>query len=110
MAELCIERLDVALGGLADKHILVLGISYREDVKELAFSTATRIVELLHRRGTKVLVHDALFEPSERAGFESEVAQLDSATPLQAAGVIVHAFHRQHPDLDCARLRGLERR
>ncbi len=108
MAELCIERLDVALGGLADKHILVLGISYREDVKELAFSTATRIVELLHRRGAKVLVHDALFEASELAGFESEVAQLDSGSPLQVDAVIVQAFHRQYQDLDWSRFRGLQ--
>jgi nucleotide sugar dehydrogenase len=45
MAEVGIGRLRELLGDLRSKRVLVLGASYREDVKELAFSTAFSIVD-----------------------------------------------------------------
>jgi nucleotide sugar dehydrogenase len=107
MADVCVEQLERALGGLESRRVLVLGASYREDVKEMAFSTIIPTVELLRARGAHVMVHDPLFEPSELAGLEAEVADLGSGSTLAVDAIVVQAFHRQYRDLDWSRFTGL---
>jgi nucleotide sugar dehydrogenase len=108
MADRALDALAGALGGLEGRKVLVLGASYREDVKEMAFSTAIPLVEELHRRGAVVLVNDPLFEPRELAALEAELADLGGDAPLQIDAVIVQAFHSQYRGLDWKRFRGLE--
>ena len=107
MAEVGVRQLDEALGGLAGRKVLVLGASYREDVKELAFSTAILVVDLLHKAGAHVLLNDPLFEPSELSAFEAELAELESDAALGADAVIVQAWHREYHGLDWRRFRNL---
>jgi nucleotide sugar dehydrogenase len=107
MAAVCVDRLAAVLGGLENKRVLVLGVSYREDVKEMAFSTAIPIVELLHSRGARVLVHDPLYEAAELAQLEAEIANLHADSRLQVDAIVVQAFHRQYWDLDWSRFQGL---
>jgi nucleotide sugar dehydrogenase len=107
MAKRAVDALGSALGGLERRRILVLGASYREDVKELAFSTAIPIVEQLHREGAHVLIHDPLYEGAELAALEAEIADLESGAPLDVDAVIVQAYHREYHDLDWGRFRGL---
>ena len=106
MARLSIQALAAALGGLEGRRVLVLGASYRENVKEMAFSSAIPIVEELHRGGAHALIHDPLFEPQELAGLEAEVADLGS--DLEVDAVIVQAFHTEYGKLDWSRFRGLK--
>jgi UDP-N-acetyl-D-mannosaminuronate dehydrogenase len=108
MAGHAIEALAAALGGLEGRRVLVLGAAYREDVKELAFSSAIPLVEHLHRKGAEVLIHDPLFSPAELAGFEAHIADLESAEPISVDAVIVQAFHDDYRRLDWARFRGLK--
>jgi nucleotide sugar dehydrogenase len=106
MARRSVDALATALGGLRDKRVLVLGASYRENVKELAFSTAAPIVRELHRGGAHALIHDPLFEPDELKSLKAEVADLGSDVRVDA--VIVQAFHSQYADLDWGRFLGLK--
>jgi nucleotide sugar dehydrogenase len=106
MARHSIKALAAALGGLKGRRVLVLGASYREDVKEMAFSSAIPIVEELHRAGAHALVNDPHFEAHELAGLEAEVADLSDGLDIDA--VIVQAFHREYRDLDWSRFRGLK--
>lgn len=108
MAARALDQLASALGELKGRRILVLGVSYREDVKELAFTTAIPLVEMLHERGAHVLVHDPLFSPQELAGLEAEIADLESGQPIPLDAVIVQAFHSEYRDLDWKRFRGLK--
>jgi UDP-N-acetyl-D-mannosaminuronate dehydrogenase len=73
----------------------------------MAFSTIIPTVELLRARGAHVMVHDPLFEPSELAGLEAEVADLGSGSTLAVDAIVVQAFHRQYRDLDWSRFTGL---
>jgi nucleotide sugar dehydrogenase len=107
MAEVEIEQLDRALGGLGSRTVLVLGASYREDVKELAFSTAFPIVDLLHRGGARVLIHDPLYTEAELRPFEAEVVDLDSEDALRADAVVVQAWHGNFKSLDWSRFKNL---
>jgi len=109
MAEVGIGRLERLLGGLEGKHVLVLGASYREDVKELAFSTVFPIVELLHRGGAQVTVVDPLFEPVELRGLKADVAR-DAwvVAGKHVDAVVVQAWHSEFRDLDWSRFEGLK--
>lgn len=103
MARVLIDRLDRELGGLRSRRVLVLGASYREDVKELSFSTAIPIVDLLHRAGAEVMIHDPLFAPAELQHLGAEVVDLDSKAALQAEAIVVQAWHEPLRDLDWSR-------
>jgi len=103
MAEVGVQQLQRVLGDLDSRPVLVLGASYREDVKELAFSTAFSIVDLLHKAGARVMIHDPLFTPDELRSLEAQVVDLDSAEALAAEAVIVQAWHRDYHELDWRR-------
>jgi nucleotide sugar dehydrogenase len=105
MAARSLRWLGDALGGLEGKRVLVLGVSYREDVKELSFSTALAVIELLRKAGAAVLAHDPHFTAAELAGLEVEV--VDIGRPLAVDAVIIQAFHREYGDLDWDHFNGL---
>src|SRR5579864_993427 len=107
MAEVSIARLERSLGGLRGRRILVLGVSYRENVKELAFSTAIPIVDQLHRAGADVLITDPLFTAQELASFEAEVVDLGSDSVDDIDAVIIQAWHQQFQSLDWSRFKRL---
>jgi nucleotide sugar dehydrogenase len=103
MAQAGVDLLRAVLGELRSRRILILGAAYREDVKELAFSTAIPLVEQLHRDGARVLLADPLFEPRELASFEAEVVDADSEEARSAEAVVVQAWHREFHDIDWSR-------
>jgi nucleotide sugar dehydrogenase len=60
-----IATLETALGSLAGADILVLGLTYRHGVKELAYSRAIPLIDGLHDRGARVLAYDQLLDEDE---------------------------------------------
>lgn len=59
-------------GGLGGAPVLVLGLTYRDGVKELAYSRAVPLIEALRAAGARVLAHDPLLTDDEvrSLGFE----------------------------------------
>ena len=100
MARVGVEQLERQLGGLRGRRVLVLGASYREDVKELAFSTAAPVVEILSGAGARVMIHDPLFTPEELRRLPADVVDLDSPEALSAEAIVVQAWHQQFRSLD----------
>ncbi len=60
-----IRSIELAIGALAGQAILVLGITYREGVKELAYSRAIALIEHLVVAGARVLAYDPLLADEE---------------------------------------------
>jgi nucleotide sugar dehydrogenase len=91
MAAYAVERLEAELGTLAFQSVLILGIAYRGNVREAAYSTARLLSKALLARGATVYAHDPLFS-------DSEVAAL-GYTPLgpqhikQVDAIILQANH-----------------
>ncbi|HKW59438.1 MAG TPA: UDP binding domain-containing protein, partial [Candidatus Dormibacteraeota bacterium] len=109
MANVGLGQLEAALGGLRSRRVLVLGAAYREDVKELAFSTVFPVVELLHAAGAQVLLHDPLFHPDDLRALEADVVEnIDSVDAQGVDAVVVQAWHRDFHGLDWARFKGLK--
>jgi len=93
-----LNLLSDVLGGLRGKRVVVLGVSYRPNIKETAFSAAFRVVTVLKQEGALVTVHDPLFSDDELRDLGFESVPLQEAAAADA--VIVQAFHRQYQDLD----------
>lgn len=60
-----IKSLEALLGCLDDVPVLVLGLTYREGVKELAYSRALPLIERLSLHGAQVLGYDPLLSSEE---------------------------------------------
>ena len=60
-----IATLGAILGDLAGVPVLVLGVTYREGVKELAYSRALALIDELRAAGADVAAYDPLMEPAE---------------------------------------------
>ncbi len=60
-----VAAIDATLGGLAGVPVLVLGITYREGVKELAYSRAIPLIAALRAAGADVAAYDPLLDPGE---------------------------------------------
>jgi nucleotide sugar dehydrogenase len=67
-----IAAVDDALGGLDGAGVLVLGLTYRHGVKELAYSRAIPLIEGLASRGARVLAYDPLLSTDEVARIGAE--------------------------------------
>jgi nucleotide sugar dehydrogenase len=60
-----IKSLEALLGSLDDVPILVLGLTYREGVKELAYSRALPLIERLSFHGAAVSAYDPLLSDDD---------------------------------------------
>ncbi len=84
-----VATLDAVLGGLAGVPVLVLGLTYRERVKELAYSRALPLLDRLRAAGASVSAFDPLLD-------DDEIQEL-GATPWRwgEPGTVPR---RRHPD------------
>ena len=96
MAAYAVERLTGAIGGLQGKRVVILGLSYRANVKEAAFSSAFLVAKELAARGAQALVHDPLFTAEEIRGYGLDATEI----PVPADAVVVQAWHAAYEGLD----------
>jgi nucleotide sugar dehydrogenase len=106
MASFAVQLLEQRLGSLSGVDVLVLGIAYRADVREDAFSSAFRLRDELTAAGAVVHGHDPYFSSEHLSGLGFAPYDLAAATPIRAA--VVQAPHAAYMSLDLASIPGLE--
>ena len=65
MPKNAVEKIEASFGSLKGKKVLVLGASYREGVKETAFSGAFELKRQLETKGANPDFYDSLFSKEE---------------------------------------------
>lgn len=70
--ELAIEAIERETGSLAGVPVLVLGLTYRDGVKELAYSRAVPLIAALADRGARILAFDPLLDAEETRALGAE--------------------------------------
>jgi nucleotide sugar dehydrogenase len=102
MPAYAVELLEQELGTLADQRVVILGVAYRGNVKETAFSGAFGLRDALIARGAQPLASDPLYGDDElRAlGFEPWDGR-------EAAGAILQADHASYTGMSPADLPGV---
>ena len=106
MAGWAVAAAERAMGSLRDAPVLVLGIAYRGDVHEDAFSSAFALRDALTAAGARVHGHDPLFSDEEIAARGFEPWQPGAEAPIRAA--FLQADHSAYRELDLASIPGLE--
>lgn len=105
MADYAVRLLEDDLGKLAGQDVLVLGLSYRANVKEPTFSSAILVINALAAAGANVYMHDPLFTSAEIEKYGAHAVPDLAALPPVAA-VIIQAWHNEFKDLDWRQFKG----
>ena len=106
MGAFTVDLAEDRVGSLDGQPVLVLGVAYRGDVREDAFSSAFRLRDELLAAGARVYAHDPYFDDDHLRGLGFEPYDLDAPEPVRVA--ILQAAHAAYAELDPMRLPGLE--
>ena len=90
-----VDRVEVELGTLTGKTILILGLAYRAGVKEAAFSGAWDLVSLIQEKGGLPVVHDPLYSDAELISFSLTPHHLGE----HCDAVVLHTNHEDYKSL-----------
>jgi nucleotide sugar dehydrogenase len=101
-----IRAIQQELGGLEGVPILVLGLTYRHGVKELAYSRALPLIERLSHQGAVVSAWDPLLTPDEIARLGATPWAWGEAAPFRA--IVTHTADPIFGGLDPAWFADLE--
>jgi len=101
MPAYAVDRLDALVGGLRDKRVLVLGLTFRPNVAVTSHTNATDLKRELEARGARVWGHDPMLSADGVGSLGFEPAP----EPLGGYDVaVMHAYHRAYAALDWAAL------
>ena len=85
MADYAADRLEAELGELRGQTILLLGVAYRGDVRETAFTSARLVRDALLARGAQVFADDPLYTPAELEAWATRRCQQSQRGAVQRA-------------------------
>jgi nucleotide sugar dehydrogenase len=96
-----VQELQRELGSLEGVPVLVLGLTYRENVRELAYSRAIPLIERLRFHGAEVWAYDPLLA-------ETDVERLGArawgwGSPSEAQAIVVQTADPRFRELDLRR-------
>ena len=98
MANEAVGLLRDELGGLEGRTLLILGLSYRGNIKESYHSAAFLLAESLAVEGATILVHDPLFSAREIEELGLRPTSLEPPPAVDA--IVLQANHEQYKSLD----------
>lgn len=101
MAEYAVQRIEAVTGSLARQVVLLLGVAYRGNVRETAFTSALLLQESLVQRGATVYAHDPLFSDDElrHLGY----TPFPAGAEKQICAIILQADHQAYQSFDFRR-------
>ncbi|AYF98340.1 nucleotide sugar dehydrogenase [Protaetiibacter intestinalis] len=97
-----VEMIEASLGSFAGKRVNILGLAFRPQVKETAFSTAFLLGAELRRRGAEVLLTDPMFTDEEIRGHGFRPASIDT----RADALILNTAHPEFLEIDWGAIAG----
>jgi len=106
MGAFAVDTIEERIGSLDGQPVLVLGVAYRGDVREDAFSSAFRVRDELLAAGATVYGHDPYFDADHLRALGFEPYEIGSNVPVRVA--ILQAAHERYRELVPAQLTGLE--
>jgi nucleotide sugar dehydrogenase len=95
-----VDKLERQLGAIGGRTVLVLGLTYRANVKEMAYSRALPLIHALQRRGADVAAYDPLLTAEEIAGHGAAPYRWGSES--EAAAIITQTDDALWHEIDAA--------
>ena len=91
-----VKMLVDAAGNLQNKEILILGVTYRPQVKEIAYSGAFELQKILTTLGAQPKFHDPLITEVELMDLGLAPGEINDQTEI----IIIHTDHKEYSELD----------
>ncbi len=106
MAQYAVRRIEAVVGSLVDKSVLILGVAYRGNVREVAFSSAKLLQDALMDQGADVYVDDPLFSSHElpALGYKPLTPDIEGSI----CAIILQADHLAYQSLGFGRFTGCQ--
>jgi nucleotide sugar dehydrogenase len=101
MAAYAVQRIEAAIGSISGSVVLILGVAYRGDVREHAFSGARLLKSALEAHGAYPWVLDPLFENRALAAMGYTPFCPEWADEVRA--IVLQANHRAFRRIDFSR-------
>jgi nucleotide sugar dehydrogenase len=101
MAEYAVKRIEAVMGSLVHQPVLILGVSYRGNVREAAFTSAKLLQNALLKCEATVYVDDPLFKERELEELGYTILTTERESEIQA--IILQADHFIYQSLDFSR-------
>jgi UDP-N-acetyl-D-galactosamine dehydrogenase len=105
IAEQTVKRMIRAGSAVKDDPVIVLGLTFKEDVPDLRNSKVIDVVRELASYGAKVMVHDPIADPAE-ARHEYGVDLVPWEALPQSAAVVAAVSHRAYSEMGLPALLG----
>ena len=101
MAEYAVQRVEAIVGSLAHRAVLIMGVAYRGDVHESAFTSAKLLQDALLAHGATVYVDDPLFSDAELValGYTPLIPKYER----EICAIILQASHQAYQEFDFSR-------
>ncbi|MGH2380960.1 MAG: nucleotide sugar dehydrogenase [Candidatus Limnocylindria bacterium] len=106
MGAFTVDMIEDRFGSLDGQNVLVLGVAYRADVKEDAFSSAFGLRDELLAAGARVYGHDPYYDADHLRSIGFEPYDLDHPEPIRVA--VLQAAHEVYRTMAPGTLPGLE--
>jgi nucleotide sugar dehydrogenase len=103
MAHYVVERLQAVIGLLAHQSVLILGVAYRGNVRETAFTSAQLLQKALLEAGAAVYVDDPLYSADELRALG--YTPLPSGAEGEIRAIILQADHQVYHSFDFSRFK-----
>ena len=98
VVNLTLDGFKISKKSIKDSGILILGISYKPDVKDIQLSPAEIIINKLKTLGAKIKIYDPYFKGSQVFGINVE-QNIDDILSKVDAAIIVTA-HKEFQEID----------
>jgi nucleotide sugar dehydrogenase len=106
MAEYAAHRIEAVIGSLAQQSILILGVTYRGNVRETAFTSAKLLKDKLLECGASVYVDDPLFSEEELHALGYTPLTLGLEDEIRA--IILQADHKVYQWFDFSQFKNCQ--
>ncbi|MEW4281683.1 nucleotide sugar dehydrogenase [Priestia megaterium] len=100
MAGYAVEKIEATIGALQNQNILILGLAFRENVKEITKSSTLLLMEHLKKKHANIFLNDPLFTDNEIATHNVTPLDLNGALTTKIDIIILQAFHKEYESLD----------
>jgi nucleotide sugar dehydrogenase len=98
VVDLLEDALNVINKPLSGASILVLGVSYKPDVKDIQLSPIEKIIDILKAKGANILIYDPYFKNSEVFGIKTLDDFVQNLGILD--GLIIATAHKEFHNID----------
>ena len=103
MPKFSVEKLNSKVS-IQDKKVLIMGLGYREDIKETFLAPTIELIKELKKLNCEIFIEDYLFSSSEIEKYGAKKYDAFSQDE-EFEAVILSTYHSKYSDFDFSKLK-----